>query len=198
MFIQFCLHCLNGNLRTSGRHDIITCPECRSESEVPSSENLEDLQTNFQINSLLDVLAFKQCSTIWVKCGNCDERSSHSCYCFQCCFFWCDDCITAHNIIRTNREHRVLALIDFKDEDYKNVLKRPAFCQMKHHGKDELKFFCNICETPICNACALTVREGHTKIPLEEAATESKLQAKSAIESQKENVQQQEKQNHQH
>ena len=38
--------------------------------------------------------------------------------------------------------------------------------------------------------CALTDHEGHAKIPLEEAANESKLKVKSVIESKKENVQQ--------
>ena len=28
---SFCLHCLRGIHRTSGRHDMITCPECRTE-----------------------------------------------------------------------------------------------------------------------------------------------------------------------
>ena len=188
---SFCLHCLEGILRTSGRHDIITCPECRRESRVPSSGNLKDLPTNFRINSLLDVLAIKQCSTTGVICGNCDNRSAQSCYCFQCCVFWCEDCITAHNIIRANREHRVLALTDFKDEDFVNVLRRPAFCQRKHHEKNELKLFCKICETPICNTCALTDHEGHAKTLLEEAANEHKLQVKSVIESQRKHVQQQ-------
>ena len=125
---SFCLHCLNGIQRTSGRHDIITCPECRREIRVPSSGNLKDLPTNFRINSLLDVLAIKECHSTGVKCGNCDERSVQSFYCFQCCAFWCDDCITGHNIIRANKEHRVLALANFQDQDIEDVLKRPAFC----------------------------------------------------------------------
>ena len=187
---SFCLHCLNGILRTSGRHDVICCPECRRESRVPTSGNLHDLPTNFRINSLLDVLAIKECSTTGVKCGNCDKRSAQSLYCFQCCVFWCDDCITGHNMMRANKEHRVLALKDFQDEDYENVLKRPAFCQKKHHEKEELKFFCKTCEIAICNACALTDHEGHAKMLLEEAANERKLQVKSVIESQKQKVQQ--------
>ena len=188
---SFCLHCLNEILQTSGRHDVITCPECRRESRVPGSGNLKDLPTNFRINSLLDVLAIKQCSTTGVICGNCDKRSAQSCYCFQCGVFWCDVCIIGHNIIRANKEHRKLELTGFKDEDLKDFLMCPAFCQKKHHGKNELKFFCRICESPICNACALTDHGGHAKIPLEEAANESKLQVKSVIESRKENVQQQ-------
>ena len=179
----FCLHCLNGILRTSGRHDIITCPECRKESEVPRSGNLNDLPTNFRTNSLLDVLAIKECNTTGVKCGNCDKKSSQSFYCFQCCAFWCEaNCISLHNGMKANKEHRVLALKDFKDEDYENVLKRPVFCRKPGHEKKELEFFCKICEVPICNACALTYHDGHAKILLEEAANEWKLQAKSVIE----------------
>ena len=184
---------MNGILRTSGRHDAILCPECRRESRVPSSGNLKDLPTNFRINSLLDVLAIKECNSTEVKCGNCDKRSSQSLYCFQCCAFWCDDCITAHNIIRVNKEHRVLALKDFQDQDIEEVLKRPAFCQREHHEKEELKFFCKDCDVAICNACALTDHEGHAKMLLEVAANEHKLQVKSAIELQKQRAQQKRK-----
>ena len=189
---SFCLHCLNGILRTSGRHDIITCPECRRDSRVPSSGNLKDLPTNFRINSLLDVLAIKECNTTDVKCGNCDKKSSHSLYCFQCCAFWCDDCITEHNIIRANKDHRVLAIEDFQDQDIdsEDVLKRPAFCGKPGHEKKELEFFCRNCEEPICNSCAATIHDGHVKILFEEAASEREAEAKSVIEFQKEKAQQ--------
>ena len=187
---SFCLHCLNEILRTSGRHDIITCPECRKESRVPSSGNLKDLPTNFRINSLLDVLAIKECNTTGVKCGNCEKKSSHSLYCFQCCVFWCDDCITGHNIIRANKEHRVLAIKDFQDQDIEDVLKRPAFCGKAGHEKKELEFFCRNCEEPICNSCVATIHDGHIKILLKEAANEKKAETKSVIESQKEKAKQ--------
>ena len=187
---SFCLHCLNGIQRTSGRRDIIVCPECRKDSRVPSG-NLNELPTNFRINSLLDVLAIKECNTTGVKCGNCDKKSTQSFYCFQCCAFWCEaNCVSLHNGIKANKEHRVLALKDFQDQDFENVLKRPAFCQKKHHEKEELKFFCKICEVAICNACALTDHEGHAKILLEEAANKRRLQVKSVIASQKQKAQQ--------
>ncbi|XP_078360715.1 E3 ubiquitin-protein ligase TRIM71-like [Oculina patagonica] len=187
---SFCLHCLEGIQRTSGRRDIIACPECRREIRLPTSGNLNDLPTNFRINSLLDVLAIRECSTDGVKCGNCDKKSAQSSYCFQCLGFWCSHCITAHNIIRTNREHKLLALKDFQDQDIDEVLKRPAFCPRPGHEKKELEFFCEKCEVPICNACALTSHEGHAKKLLEEAANERKLQINSMIELQKEKVQQ--------
>ena len=108
---------LNGIQRTSGVHGKITCPECRRQFQIPGSGNPSELPTKFSINSLLHVLAIKECSTANVKCGNCNKRNTQTLYCFQCCSFWCDECVLAHNIIRINKEHRTLALKDFQDQD---------------------------------------------------------------------------------
>ena len=180
---SFCLHCLNGIQRTSGIHGKITCPECRKQFDIPRSGNPSEFPTNFRINRLLDVLAIRECNTTGVKCGNCDKRSAETLYCFQCCSFWCAECISAHNIIRANKQHKTLALKDFQDQDIEAVLKRPAFCQTKNHENKELEFFCKVCQVPICNACAVTEHEGHAKVILETEANEKKLQIVSRIKS---------------
>ena len=187
-FHTFCLHCLNEIQRTSGKHGEITCPECRRKFQVPGSGYPKDLPANFRMNSLLDVMAIQKCSISGVKCGNCEKTSAQSFYCFQCCAFWCEDCIAAHNLIKANKAHRVLAIRDFQDEDIENVLKRTVYCQKKHHENEELKFFCKECEVPICNTCVVTFHEGHDKVLLQDAANERKLNLESAIESQKEKV----------
>ena len=186
---SFCLHCLNGIQRTSGRRDKIPCPECRQEFNVPDNGNLAALPTNFRINSLLDVIAIKECSTTGVKCGNCDERTKQSHYCFQCYAFWCEECIGLHNRIKANKDHYSLALEEFRERDFENILKRPSFCGIPGHGKKEMEFFCKNCEVAICNACALLDHEGHAKMPLEMAANERKVRLKSAIDSQKKRAQ---------
>ena len=180
---SFCLHCLNGIQRTSGIHGKITCPECRKQFDIPESGNPSEFPTNFRINRLLDVLAIKECNTAGVKCGNCDKRRAETLYCFQCCSFWCAECISAHNIIRANKQHKTLALKDFQDQDIEAVLKRPAFCQTKNHENKELEFFCKVCQVAICNACAVTEHEGHAKVILETATNEKKLQIVSRIKS---------------
>ena len=172
---SFCLHCLNGIQRTSGVHGKITCPECRRQFQIPGSGNPSELPTNFRINSLLDVLAIKKCGIASVKCGNCDKRSAHSLYCFQCCSFWCKECILAHNMVRANKEHKTLELKDFQDQDIEAVLKRPALCQKKGHEKEELKLFCRVCKVAICNICCVTLHEGHSKVLLEEATDARKI-----------------------
>ena len=180
---SFCLHCLNGIQRTSGVHGKITCPECRRQFQISGSGNPSELPTNFRINSLLDVLAIKECSTANVKCGNCNKRSAQTLYCFQCCSFWCEECVLAHNIIRTNKEHRTLALKDFQDQDIEAVLKRPAFCQEKRHENKELELFCKDCKVAICNTCAVTLHEGHGKMLSEEATDARKTQINSMTQS---------------
>ena len=190
---SFCLHCLNGIQRTSRVRGKITCPECRRQFQISGSGNPSELPTNFRINSLLDVLAIKECSTVNVKCRNCDKRSSQTLYCFQCCSFWCEECIVGHNIIRENKDHRTLALKDFQDQDIKAVLERPAFCQKKHHENKELKFYCKGCKVAICNTCAVTLHEGHGKMPLQEATDERKTQINSMIRSLKDKVREKQK-----
>ena len=185
-FHTFCLHCLNELQRTSGKHGEITCPECRRKFQVPGSGYPKDLPANFRMNSLLDVMAIQKCSVAGVKCGNCEKTSAQSFYCFKCCAFWCDDCIAAHNIIRANKDHKVLAIKDFQDQDIEDVLKRPVFCQKERHENKKLKFFCKDCEVAICNTCVVTLHEGHVKVPLQDAANERKLRLESLLESQKE------------
>ena len=186
---SFCLHCLQRIQQTSGIRETISCPECRQTFRIPRDGDLNALPTNFRLNSLLDVLAIKECNTSDVKCGNCDRLRGESSYCFQCSSFWCDDCISLHNGIKANKKHHALALKDFQDEDFENILKRPAFCGKPGHEKKELEFFCNVCGVVICTTCALTDHEGHVKKPLESAANERKLRVKAAIKSQQRRAQ---------
>ena len=185
----FCLQCLKQWHRTSHGRDTIRCPKCQAVSRVPQSGDLKDLPTSFYLNGLIDVLAIKECKTSQVRCGNCDKKSSESSYCFQCCVFWCEECVIGHNIFRSNKDHRVLALKDFQDKDYQDVMKRPAFCPKEDHNKEELKFFCTTCETPVCQTCVLLKHGGHALILIKEEAERQKIQMKSLIENQRRNLQ---------
>ena len=90
--------------------------------------------------------------------------------------------------MRENKDHRTLALKDFQDQDIKAVLERPAFCQKKHHENKELELFCKGCKVAICNTCAVTLHEGHGKMPLQEATDERKTRIRSIVKSLKDKV----------
>ncbi|XP_068710806.1 E3 ubiquitin-protein ligase TRIM71-like [Montipora foliosa] len=184
---SFCLHCLQRIQQTSGIRDTISCPECRRNFRIPGNGDLNAFPTNFRVNSLLDALPVTECNTSGIKCGNCEKTSGESAYCFTCCSFWCGNCLPLHNGLRSNKEHHVLALKDFRDEDFESILNQPTLCGK--HEKKKLKFFCQECKIAICNACALTDHEGHAKIVLEDAAKERKSIVNAAIESKKRRAQ---------
>ena len=185
---SFCLKCLKGWYETCGGGDTIKCPKCQTLSRVPASGDLKDLPTSFYLNGLIDVLAIKECNKTQVKCGNCDKKNSEVSYCFQCCTFYCDQCAAAHDILRRNRGHRVLAIKEFQDKDLEDVLKRPVFCSRQDHREEELKYYCKECETALCQTCVTLDHGGHVLKLIKEEAESQKLEIKSVIERQKHNL----------
>ena len=179
---SFCSKCLQQWYETCGGGEAIKCPKCQTFSRVPASGDLKDLPTSFYLNGLIDVLAIKECKTTQVKCANCDKKRSEVSYCFQCCIFYCDQCVAAHNILRRNREHRVLAIKDFQDKDFEDVLNRPVFCSRQDHQEEELKYYCKECETTLCQTCFALDHGGHALKLIKEEAETQKLEIKSVIE----------------
>ena len=177
----FCLECLNNLARTSARSGKIKCPLCQREVDIPESGTLDTLPNCFHMKNLLDILAIKECDTAKVTCGNCEIKREEASYCFHCGKFWCNDCVNAHNILRENREHRVLALKDFKDKDFEDVLKRPVFCQKELHDKEILKFYCKECDIPVCQTCVIVDHNKHDVEHLEVAAREVKKSITSKL-----------------
>ena len=179
---SFCLKCLQQWYETCGGGEAIKCPKCQTFSRVPPNGELKDLPTSFYLNGLIDVLAIKECKKTQVKCGNCDKKRSEVSYCFQCCIFYCDQCVAAHNILRRNREHRVLAIKEFQDKDLEDVLKRPVFCSRQDHQEAELKYYCTECDTTLCQTCVTLEHGGHALKLIKEEAETQKLEIKSVIE----------------
>ena len=190
---SFCLQCLKQWHQTSqttvGRQDSVICPTCRGPSTVPANGDLKDLPTSFYLNGLIDVLAIKECNNTQVTCGNCDKKSSEASYCFQCCIFYCLECTTSHNKMRSNKDHRALALKEFQDKDFEDVLKRPAFCPKQRHQNEELKYFCKTCETAVCQTCSSLEHSGHALEHVEDEAKRQKNEIKTMMKSQRQNLQ---------
>ena len=185
---SFCLKCLNRWYETFGGGQVIKCPKCQTLSRVPASGDLKDLPTSFYFNGLIDVLAIKECKKTQVTCGNCDKKSSEASYCFQCCIFYCEQCLVGHNMMRDKKEHRVLAVKEFQDKDYEDVLKRPVFCSKERHQKEELKYYCKECETALCQTCVTLNHGGHDLRLIEEEAENKTLEIKSILQSQREGL----------
>ena len=186
---SFCLECLNHWYETSGGGNAVKCPKCQTLCRVPASGDLKDLPTSFYLNGMIDVLAIKECNTTQVTCGNCDKKSSEASYCFQCCMFYCEQCLIGHNMMRANKDHRVLAVKEFQDKDYEDVLKRPTFCSEPRHERKELEsVFCENCKLAVCQACVTLQHSGHPLKHIEDEAERRKTEMKNIVETQRQNL----------
>ena len=87
--------------------------------------------------------------------------------------------------MRDKKEHRVLAVKEFKDKDYEDVLKRPVFCSREGHQKEELKYYCKECETVLCQTCFALDHGGHVLKLIEEEAKSQKLEINTVLQSQR-------------
>ena len=185
---SFCLKCLIKWHRAKGGQNTLRCPKCQGVSPVPTSGDLKDLPISFFVNGLIDALKIKECSKAQVTCGNCQKKSSEALYCFQCGKFYCEQCIMAHNVMQDSKDHRVLAVRDFQDDDYKELLKRPVFCPKKGHEREELKFFCQNCEDTICQTCVILHHSGHKVKLTEEEAEDQKIDITPLVQKQNDNL----------
>ena len=100
---------------------------------------MEALPSSHQLQNLLAILAIKEGSSSNVTCANCDEKSEEISYCFHCGKLWCQACLNAHNILRENQEHRVVAVSAFQDNDLEDILKQKQVpvCQSDYAKRQE-------------------------------------------------------------
>ena len=90
--------------------------------------------------------------------------------------------------MRDKKEHRVLAVKEFQDKDYKDVLKRPVFCSKEGHEKEERRYYCKECETALCQTCVTLDHGGHVLKLVDEEAKNKALEIKSILQTQREGL----------
>ena len=90
--------------------------------------------------------------------------------------------------MRDKTGHRALAVREFQDKDFEDVLKRPVFCSRQGHQKEELKYYCKECETALCQTCVTLNHGGHDLRLIEEEAENKTLEIKSILQTQREGL----------
>ena len=90
--------------------------------------------------------------------------------------------------MRDKKAHRVLAVKEFQDKDYKDVLKRPVFCSKEGHEKEERRYYCKECETALCQTCVTLDHGGHVLKLIDEEAKNKTLEIKSILQTQREGL----------
>ncbi|XP_078345016.1 E3 ubiquitin-protein ligase TRIM45-like [Oculina patagonica] len=175
----FCCECLTKHARASHRQEKLCCPVCQAEIDLPEgNRGFDGLPTSVFHKNLLSLLAvhhLRSGNGECITCGNCKNKTSDVCYCFDCAEFICPVCLHAHEVWKVFRGHKVKSVLkEFQADDYEAVLKRQPFCTEQFHEQEVTRFFCLRCQSCICHICIATNHQKHEVILLDEAADNEK------------------------
>lgn len=148
----FCHHCLQQHISILGQNGKFLCPSCRREFRTDS--NLEELKSNFFVNSLLAVVdaSTPEDDGSGISCSNCSKVRTETGVCFDCGLFMCSDCLKAHGLLRNVafEGHKVKLTKDLDSEDYEILrLKRQSSSPQLHDNLCKVIFFI----LPLLNVC---------------------------------------------
>jgi len=150
---SFCLVCLE-KISTK---NIITCPTCKKETDIPNSK-ISDLPTDFVNTSILNAIAILEKR----ECDACpdEEAEQASSRCNDCLQFLCNFHTTSHQKSKNTKLHKLTSL---KDANSKNNSLVPIhstyYCNL--HVEEKLILFCDTCSKLACPHCILVVHREH-------------------------------------
>jgi len=157
----------------------ITCPTCRSATKAI---DVKSLAQNFTLNRMLEILEIQESQRF--ECDECDEGHKAETRCIDCSKYMCGDCNAFHERRKATKGHSILTIAEFKKNAQE--LHRPGSSfnsSCARHNGEELKLYCETCETLICRDCTMIdhVRPEHRYIFVHEAGANHRMEIVSAL-----------------
>ena len=174
----FCKTCLQAWIRKQREGDL-SCPTCRHITECPNND-INRLPSHLFCKQLVEIVeAYSgQGQEDSPRCGGCGEKKSLRIYCSDCNFFLCEECVESHRKWKNFSGHHIKEIGNFESSDVQDYARRGNFCK-KH--KDEVRFFCEKCQTCICRDCAILEHQDHNKISLEQGLEKNKSEIEAKM-----------------
>ncbi|XP_070566922.1 tripartite motif-containing protein 2-like [Ptychodera flava] len=144
---SFCEQCLAALVAKTGE---VICPTCGRPCQLPNG-GVADLQGNFFIESLIDIVEPSESHDDPALCQGCDENTALN-KCLDCNIDLCQSCTKPHRTIPTTRNHKIMKLAECSETRSSNVqVDTKAYCST--HPGYVVKFYCDTCQVPICSEC---------------------------------------------
>ena len=138
----------------------LTCPKCKQTTQISDQYDIEHLQDDHVLSNMLDMAMIEEQK---LDCTSCKSEEKAVARCSDCAKFLCSNCVSAHENMTCFSDHFV---VRFQNDDstltngdapsssrqiLKEPIHKPLYC--KYHLKENLKFFCQTCQIPICSDC---------------------------------------------
>ena len=174
----FCLKCLTKYGEGKKPGDMLACPTCRQEFQVPSA-GFPALQGNFFVSRIKDLYQTAaprsdQSTALCEVCelGNDGETKSVDVenFCVECQQRLCVKCCKMHKQFAVSRTHQIVAI---KAGDASSALKeilktRTSPCEV--HQNEKVQLYCVTCKKAICMLCFALTHRDHNYESIEEVA----------------------------
>jgi len=175
----FCLKCLEGYFKDKCPRDIVRCPVCRKEFQLPA-DGLSGLQPHFILQSLVEA---QSASSTWLcevclgeNAGSLDKIPTATMYCVDCDQKLCAQCSTPHKRMKGGA-HQVKPL--GADLEQELIKQQRIYCDS--HEQEQVKLYCHKCKKNICLVCASGNHKQHTIEDIQELAKKIASQIESFV-----------------
>ncbi|XP_030847071.1 E3 ubiquitin-protein ligase TRIM33-like [Strongylocentrotus purpuratus] len=151
----YCKTCLDNLLECHGNDQMLRCPVCRAETQVPN-QDVSKLPANLALKSLIDDVKNQ-----YQFCTNCESEDKPQAvvYCQDCGMYFCITCHNKHSQWKNFLGHEVFAMSDILSG--KASVRRYRKC--RKHPKEDEECFCSDCRRFACFRCVVMehTKEGH-------------------------------------
>lgn len=158
-FCKNCIDCIAKKADGKAEHQ---CPLCREIFILPKGGAI-DLKTNFYLKNLIEIV----CSTKEVKkCSFCILNGGDivaSAQCLTCNDFLCPECADhRHRSTTITFHHRVVPLVEVMSGKHTDEIRSKQRITCSDHKTEDLRYFCETCDVPICRDCIVLGHKNHT------------------------------------
>ncbi|XP_077869693.1 tripartite motif-containing protein 2-like [Saccoglossus kowalevskii] len=144
-----------------------------ADTDVP----VNDLQSNFFMSSLLDKIPEKLVAGTPKVCEFCEENKVTS-ICVECQQYSCTSCTRVHKKTKATQSHRLLSLDEYQETKNKKPFAVQPIQYCNVHTGNQLKYYCDTCQTPICMECTIIDHKVHQHRYIKEVADEYSVKLK--------------------
>ncbi|XP_011664803.2 uncharacterized protein LOC105438544 [Strongylocentrotus purpuratus] len=151
----YCKTCLDNLLECHGNDQMLRCPVCRAETQVPN-QDVSKLPANLALKSLIEDVKNQ-----YQFCTNCESEDKPQAvfYCQDCGMYLCITCHNKHSQWKNFISHEVFAMSEILSG--KVSVRRYRKC--RKHPKEDEECFCSVCRRFACFRCVVMehTKEGH-------------------------------------